>query len=84
MALKMKRATRELIWVKLALMAPSGGGKTYSALRLATGMLEQLKKQTEEGAVGCVVPLHPELKIGTLKGILRQARITVKEFMENL
>ncbi len=37
-------AKRELIWVKLALMSPSGGGKTYSALRLATGMLEELKK----------------------------------------
>ena len=35
-----------------------------------------LKRQTKEGQVGCVVPLHPELKIGTLKGILKQARIT--------
>lgn len=25
-----------------------------------------LKKQTPEGAVGCVVPLHRELAIGTL------------------
>ncbi len=43
-----------------------------------------LKKQTPEGAVGCVVPLHRELAIGTLRGILRQARITPEEFMENL
>ena len=43
-----------------------------------------LKRQTKEGQVGCVVPLHPELKIGTLKGILKQARITANEFMENL
>ena len=43
-----------------------------------------LKKQTPEGAVGCVVPLHPELAIGTLRGILRQARVTPDEFMENL
>ncbi|HIC94426.1 MAG TPA: addiction module toxin, HicA family [Anaerolineae bacterium] len=43
-----------------------------------------LKKQTPEGAIGCVVPLHPELAIGTLRGILRQARITPEEFMENL
>jgi len=43
-----------------------------------------LKKQTPEGAVGCVVPLHRELAIGTLRGILRQARITPDEFMENL
>ncbi len=30
-----------------------------------------LKRQTPDGAVGCVVPLHPELAIGTLRKILR-------------
>jgi len=43
-----------------------------------------LKKQTPEGAVGCVVPLHRELAIGTLRGILRQAGVTPEEFMESL
>jgi len=43
-----------------------------------------LKKQTPEGAVGCVVSLHRELAIGTLRGILRQAGIAPEEFMENL
>lgn len=43
-----------------------------------------LKKQTPEGDVGCVVPLHDELAIGTLRSILRQARLTPDEFMENL
>lgn len=43
-----------------------------------------LRRRTKEGAVGCVVPLHRELKIGTLKGILRQAKVTQKEFMESL
>ena len=43
-----------------------------------------LKKQIPDGAVGCVVPLHRELAIGTLRGILRQARITPDEFMESL
>lgn len=43
-----------------------------------------MKKQTKEGEVGCVVPLHRELKIGTLKGILRQAKITSEEFIDNL
>ena len=33
------------------------------------------------GQVGCVVPLHPELKVGTLAGVLRQARVTTEEFM---
>ena len=44
MAFEIKKAKRELIWTKIALMSPSGGGKTYSSLRLATGMLEELKK----------------------------------------
>jgi predicted RNA binding protein YcfA (HicA-like mRNA interferase family) len=43
-----------------------------------------LKKQTPEGDVGCVVPLHHELAVGTLRGILRQARVTADEFMANL
>jgi len=41
---EIQKAKRELIWVKVALMAASGGGKSYSSLRLATGMLEELKK----------------------------------------
>jgi len=41
---KIQEAKRELIWTKLALMSPSGGGKSYSSLRLATGMLEELKR----------------------------------------
>lgn len=46
MAFQIKKAVREKIFVKVALMAPSGGGKTYGALRLATGMAEEIKKQT--------------------------------------
>jgi predicted RNA binding protein YcfA (HicA-like mRNA interferase family) len=43
-----------------------------------------LKKETPEGAIGCVVPLHPELAIGTLRGILRQAKVTPEEFIASL
>ena len=43
-----------------------------------------LKKHTPEGTVGCVVPLHRELAIGTLRGILRQAGVTPDEFIERL
>ncbi len=43
-----------------------------------------LKKQSDEGIVGCAVPLHGELAIGTLRGILRQAKVTPDEFMEKL
>jgi len=31
--------------------------------------------------VGCVVPLHREVKIGTLAGILRQANVSAEEFL---
>ena len=30
---------------------------------------------------GCVVPQHRELKIGTLSGVLKQAGVSVDEFM---
>ena len=43
-----------------------------------------LKKQTPAGAVGCVVPLHRELAVGTLHGILQQAHVTADEFSANL
>ena len=43
-----------------------------------------LKKQTSRGDIGCVVPLHKELAIGTLHGILKQANLSVEEFIENL
>ena len=43
-----------------------------------------LKKQTPEGAVGCVVPVHRELAVGTLRGILKQAGVTPDEFMDKL
>lgn len=36
------------------------------------------------GSVGCVVPLHRELKVGTLSGVLKQAGVTVEEFSSAL
>nr|WP_258040739.1 type II toxin-antitoxin system HicA family toxin [Pseudanabaena sp. BC1403] len=49
-----------------------------------TGSHVVMKKETQEGEIGCVVPLHRELKIGTLSGVLKQARITVEDFIDNL
>jgi len=43
-----------------------------------------LKKCTPEGVIGCVVPLHRELAVGTLRSILRQAGVTPDEFMKTL
>ena len=41
-----QKALREKIFTKLAIMSPSGGGKTYSSLRVATGMAEEIEKMT--------------------------------------
>ncbi|MBT4485254.1 MAG: addiction module toxin, HicA family [Candidatus Latescibacteria bacterium] len=41
-----------------------------------------LKKQTAHESVGCVVPLHKELAVGTLYGIIKQAKLSVEEFTE--
>ena len=43
-----------------------------------------LIKETKQGKIGCVVPLHDELEIGTLLAILRQAKISRDEFLETL
>ncbi|MGP1680351.1 MAG: type II toxin-antitoxin system HicA family toxin [Burkholderiales bacterium] len=34
------------------------------------------------GAKGCVVPMHREVKVGTLAGILRQADVSQNEFID--
>jgi predicted RNA binding protein YcfA (HicA-like mRNA interferase family) len=49
-----------------------------------TGSHVVMKKEIEEGEIGCVVPVHRELKVGTLSGILKQAQVTVEEFMDSL
>ena len=35
-------------------------------------------------AMGCVVPMHNEVKIGTLAGLLRQAEVSSEEFLQAL
>ena len=39
-----------------------------------------LRRQTK----GCVVPMHPEVKVGTLAGVLRQAEVSPEEFTSAL
>lgn len=43
-----------------------------------------MKRQTDEGTVGCVVPLHKEIAIGTLHAVLQQAGVTPEDFLKNL
>ncbi|MFH1839906.1 MAG: type II toxin-antitoxin system HicA family toxin [Nanoarchaeota archaeon] len=41
-------------------------------------------KQKSDNSIGTVVPNHKELKIGTLKGILKLAKIEEEEFVKCL
>lgn len=34
------------------------------------------------GTKGCVVPMHSEVKVGTLAGLLRQAEVSSEEFID--
>lgn len=43
-----------------------------------------LKRVTPDGTIGCVVPRHKELAEGTLRGILKQARLSAEEFKDLL
>jgi len=43
-----------------------------------------LRKKGARGDIGCVVPLHKEVAIGTLHNILKLAQVTEEEFVENL
>jgi len=36
------------------------------------------------GSTGCVVPNHRELKTGTLAGVLKQAGVSVEDFVNAL
>lgn len=49
-----------------------------------TGSHVVMKKATERGEIGCVVPVHRELKVGTLSSILKQSQVTLEEFIESL
>jgi predicted RNA binding protein YcfA (HicA-like mRNA interferase family) len=43
-----------------------------------------LRRKTPNGSIGCTVPLHAELKLGTLHGILKQAQVDPEEFKRQL
>ncbi len=49
-----------------------------------TGSHVVMKKITSNGEIGCVVPSHKELKVGTLASILRQARVAPEDFIDSL
>ena len=55
----------------------------FSRLR-QRGSHVSIAKQTPFGKVGTVIPMHSELKIGTLKAILKQAGVSEEEIADFL
>lgn len=41
-----------------------------------------LRKTSESGDYGCSVPLHDDLAVSTLSGIIKQAKLTNEEFIK--
>jgi predicted RNA binding protein YcfA (HicA-like mRNA interferase family) len=40
-----------------------------------------MKKSIPEGSIGCVVPVHNEVATGTLRSILKQAKVSPEQFV---
>jgi predicted RNA binding protein YcfA (HicA-like mRNA interferase family) len=43
-----------------------------------------LKKLTPQGERGCVIPMHREIAIGTLRSALKMAGVSPEEFIDAL
>ena len=64
----------------------SGATAVRALERLGFEMLRQSGSHVimRRGSKGCVVPMHNEIKIGTLAGVLRQADVSRDEFIAAL
>lgn len=64
----------------------SGAAAVVALERLGFEKLRQSGSHVvlRRGSRGCVVPMHSELKVGTLSGILRQADVSREEFIAAL
>lgn len=64
-----------------------GGAECVAAFRrLGFELVRQKGSHVvlRRGSVGCVVPMHRELKVGTLHGILKQAGVDAEQFIRAL
>ena len=52
----------------------------FEAIR-QKGSHVKFTKQTTEGTRTVIVPQHPEIAVGTLRSILRQAGLSIEEFL---
>jgi len=55
--------------------------KAFEHLGFAVARQKGSHVVLRRGDRGCVIPLHKELAIGTLRGAIRQAGISVEEFV---
>ena len=64
----------------------SGANVVRALERLGFGKLRQSGSHVimRRGSKGCVVPMHSEVKVGTLAGVLRQADVSPDEFIAAL
>ena len=61
------------------------GAEVVRALeRLGFAKLRQSGSHVRRESKGCVVPMHAEVKVGTLAGVLRQAEVSQEEFIQAL
>ncbi len=72
-------------------LKPVSGLKIIKALGKAgfqvvgrKGSHVRLKKKTSDGVCITIIPMHPEIKTGTLKSILRQTGLTTEELAKLL
>jgi predicted RNA binding protein YcfA (HicA-like mRNA interferase family) len=43
-----------------------------------------MARELAQGTIGCVVPLHDEVAVGTLRSVLKQARLSAEDFLTAL
>jgi len=56
--------------------------KAFQELRFHIARQKGSHVVLRKGHVGCVIPLHKELAVGTLQSALKQAQISVDDFLE--
>ncbi|MDD2759112.1 MAG: type II toxin-antitoxin system HicA family toxin [Methylomonas sp.] len=69
---------------KLPVVSGAEAVKALPRLRFVVARQRGSHIMMRRGSSGCVVPNHDALKAGTLSGVLKQAGISVDEFVEAL
>jgi len=69
---------------KLRRMSCDEAAKVFQRLGFHVARQRGSHVVLRRGDYGCVIPLHKELAMGTLRGAIRQAGVTVEEFVSAL